>query len=63
MRDYDSLLSRPRLLSRSLVKWDSVVEMLSGIKDVVCLIDNVLVHGVRSEEHDENYLHFYTKKP
>ena len=39
------------------------MEKLSGIKGVVCLIDNVLVHAVRPEEHDANYLHSYTKKP
>ena len=31
-------------------------EILSGLKGVVCLIDDVLVHGVTQEEHDENLL-------
>ena len=30
--------------------------ILSGLKGFVCLIDNVLVHGVTQEEHDENLL-------
>ena len=29
---------------------------MSGLKSVVCLIDDVLVHGVTQEEHDENLL-------
>ena len=31
-------------------------EILRGLKGVVCLIDDVLVHGVTQEEHDENLL-------
>ena len=31
-------------------------KILSGLKGVVCLIDDVLVHGVKQEEHDENLL-------
>ena len=31
-------------------------EILSGLKDVVCLIDDVLVDGVTQEEHYENLL-------
>ena len=29
-------------------------KIMSGLKGVVCLIDDVLVHGVTQEEHDEN---------
>ena len=31
-------------------------EILSGLKGVVCLIDDVLIHGTTQEEHDENLL-------
>ena len=31
-------------------------KILSSLKGVVCLIDDVLVHGVTQEEHDENLL-------
>ena len=31
-------------------------EILSGLKGVVCLMDDVLVHGTTQEEHDENLL-------
>ena len=31
-------------------------KILSGLKGVVCVIDDVLVHGVTQEEHDENLL-------
>ena len=31
-------------------------EILSGLKGVICLIDDVLMHGVMQEKHDENLL-------
>ena len=44
------ITSAPEYFQRKMHK------ILSGLKGVVCLIDDVLVHGTTQEEHDENLL-------